>query len=166
MNPRVRGNVKRDGRKLSSAEQLLQRQNAVNMFFEEGYSKTDIALALGASRQNVCRWCDLYEEGGPDALQLGRRGRRPGEQAKLSWTQCGNVVTIIREKTPDQLRMPFVLWTAAAVRDLIQRKFKITFHIRTVRKYLKRWSSPKKVDMDRTDRSVSLGVFSAFGSVD
>jgi hypothetical protein len=28
------------------------------------------------------------------------------------------------------------------------------------------WSSPKKVDMDRTDRSVSLGVFSAFGSVD
>jgi hypothetical protein len=34
------------------------------MFFEEGYSKTDIALALGASRQNVCRWCDLYEEGG------------------------------------------------------------------------------------------------------
>ena len=59
--------MKRDGRKLSSAEQLLQRQNAVNMFFEEGYSKTDIALALGASRQNVCRWCDLYEEGGPEA---------------------------------------------------------------------------------------------------
>ena len=29
-----------------------------------------------------------------------------------------------------------------------------------------KWSSPKKVDMDRTDRSVSLGVFSAFGSVD
>ena len=118
--------MKRDGRKLSSAEQLLQRQNAVNMFFEEGYSKTDIALALGASRQNVCRWCDLYEEGGPEALQLGRRGRRPGEQAKLSWTQCGNIVTIIREKTPDQLRMPFVLWTAAAVRDLIHRKFVTT----------------------------------------
>ena len=137
--------MKRDSRKLSSAEQLLQRQNAVNMFFEEGYSKTDIALALGASRQNVCRWCDLYEEGGPDALQLGRRGRRPGEQAKLSWTQCGNIVTIIREKTPDQLRMPFVLWTAAAVRDLIQRKFKITFHIRTVRKYLKKWGfTPQK----------------------
>ena len=84
MNARVQHGVKRDGRKLSSAEQLLQRQNAVNMFFEEDYSKTDIALALGASRQNVCRWCDLYEKGGPEALELGRRGRRPGEQAKLS----------------------------------------------------------------------------------
>ena len=30
----------------------------------------------------------------------------------------------------------------------------------------KLWSSPKKVDMDRTDRSVSLGVFSEFESVD
>ena len=41
--------------------------------------------------------------------------------------------------------MPFVLWTAAAVRDLIQRKFKITFHIRTVRKYLKKWGfTPQK----------------------
>ena len=28
------------------------------------------------------------------------------------------------------------------------------------------WSSPKKVDTDRTDRSVSLGVFFEFGSVD
>ena len=28
------------------------------------------------------------------------------------------------------------------------------------------WNSPKKVDMDQTDRIVSLGVFSAFESVD
>ena len=59
--------MKRDGRKLSSEQQLLQRQNAVNMFFQEGYTKVDIALALGASRQNVSRWCNLYEEGGLEA---------------------------------------------------------------------------------------------------
>ncbi len=82
--------MKRDGRKLSSEQQLLQRQNAVNMFFQEGYTKVNIALALGASRQNVSRWCNLYEEGGLEALELGRRGRRPMEQAKLSWKQCGN----------------------------------------------------------------------------
>jgi transposase len=137
--------MKRDGRKLSSEQQLLQRQNAVNMFFQEGYTKTDIALALGASRQNVSRWCDLYAKGGMEALELGRRGRRPMEQAKLSWTQCGNIVRIIQDKTPDQIRMPFVLWTAAAVRDLISAKFNVTFHLRTVRKYLKKWGfSPQK----------------------
>jgi transposase len=137
--------MKRDGRKLSSEQQLLQRQNAVNMFFQEGYTKVDIALALGASRQNVSRWCNLYEEGGLEALELGRRGRRPMEQAKLSWNQCGNIVRIIQDNTPDQLRMPFVLWTAAAVRDLISTKFKVTFHLRTVRKYLKKWGfTPQK----------------------
>lgn len=137
--------MKRDGRKLSSAQQLLQRQNAVRMFFEEGLTKTQIAQLLGVSRPNVNKWCNLYEEGGEEALELGRRGRRPGEQAKLSWTQCGNIVSIIRDNTPDQIQMPFVLWTAAAVRDLIITKFGVTFHIRTVRKYLKKWGfTPQK----------------------
>lgn len=137
--------MKIDGRKLTSEQQLLQRRNAVNMFYEEGYTKTAIAQALGVSRQNVSRWCSLYAEGGEVALELGRRGRQPWEQAKLSWTQCGNIVNIIRDHTPDQILMPFVLWTAAAVRDLIYRKFKITLHIRTVRKHLAKWGfTPQK----------------------
>ncbi|MFT5407176.1 MAG: transposase [Verrucomicrobiales bacterium] len=70
-------------------------------FFQEGYTKVDIALALGASRQNVSRWCKLYEEGGMEALELGRRGRRPMGQAKLTWIQCGSIVRIIQDKIPD-----------------------------------------------------------------
>jgi transposase len=150
--------MKRDGRKLSSAEQLLQRQNAVNMFFEEGYTKTAIASALGASRNNVSRWCALYEAGGMEALGLGRRGRRPNEQAKLSWAQCGNIVRTIQDRTPDQLRMPFALWTAAAVRDLIHARFQVTLHIRTARKYLKKWGftpqKPVKKSWQQSDPAV------------
>jgi transposase len=150
--------MKRDGRKLSSAEQLLQRKNAVNMFFEEGYTKTAIAAALGASRNNVSRWCSLYEAGGMDALELGRRGRRPNEQAKLSWTQCGTIVRTIQDKTPDQLRLAFVLWAAAAVRDFIHTKFQVTFHIRTVRKYLRKWGftpqKPVKKSWQQSDPAV------------
>ena len=150
--------MKRDGRKLSSAEQLLQRRNAVNMFFEGGYTKTAIAAALGASRNNVSRWCALYEAGGMEALELGRRGRRPNEQAKLSCAQCGNIVRTIQDRTPDQLRMPFVLWTAAAVRDLIHARFQVTLHIRTARKYLKKWGftpqKPAKKSWQQSDPAV------------
>jgi hypothetical protein len=46
--------------------------------------------------------------------------------------------------------------------ELVQTNKGIIIALRS----LVNWSSPKKVDMDRTDRSVSLGVFSAFGSVD
>ncbi len=115
------------------------------MCFEQGYTKLEAALALGATRQNVGKWCRLYEEGGLEALQLGRRGRRPGEQTKLQGWQCGTIVKLISEKTPDQLKMPFVLWTAAAVRDLVFERFGIMLSLRTMRKYLKRWEfTPQK----------------------
>jgi len=115
------------------------------MCFEQGYTKLEVAMALGVTRQNVGRWCRLYDEGGVEALQLGQRGRRPGEQTKLQGWQCGTIVRLIEERTPDQLKMPFVLWTGAAVRDLVFEKFGIMLSLRTMRKYLKRWQfTPQK----------------------
>lgn len=121
------------------------RESAVRMVHEQGFSKLDAAQALGVTRQNVGKWCRLYDEGGYGALKLGRRGRRPEEQAMLKGWQCAVIVNLITDNTPDQLQMPFVLWTAAAVRDLISDKFDITFAVRTVRKYLKKWGfTPQK----------------------
>jgi transposase len=115
------------------------------MVHEQGFTKLEAALALGVTRQNVGRWCRLYEDGGYEALKLGRRGRRPEEQAKLQGWQCGVIVRLITDNTPDQLRMPFVLWTAVAVRDLISEKYDITLAVRTVRRYLQKWGfTPQK----------------------
>ena len=115
------------------------------MCFEQGFTKLQAAVALGVTRQNVGKWCRLYEDGGPDALKLGRRGRVSGEQAKLKGWQCAQIVKLITDKTPDQLRMPFVLWTAAAVRDLVIKKFSLALPLRTMRKYLAKWDfTPQK----------------------
>ena len=43
------------------------------------------------------------------------------------------------EKTPDQLKLAFALWTRQAVQELIQLRFSIRMPIRTVGEYLKRW---------------------------
>jgi len=137
--------VKRDARKLTSNEQYLIRETAVSMCFELGFTKLEAASALGVTRQNVARWCRLYDEGGLDALKLGRRGRNPGEQAKLQGWQCATIVKLITDKTPDQLRMPFVLWTAAAVRDLVSTMYEVVLPLRTMRKYLLNWDfTPQK----------------------
>lgn len=136
---------KRDGRKLTSAEQLLIRETAVIMCTQQGYTKLDTALALGVTRQNVGKWCRAYEEGGFEALKLGRRGRLKGQKTKLEGWQCATIARIISEKTPDQLKMPFVLWTAAAVRDLIYERLAIMLSLRAMRKYLMRWNfTPQK----------------------
>jgi transposase len=137
--------MKRDGRKLSSEEQYLIRESAVRMSCELGYSKLDVAEALGVTRQAVGQWIRLYEDGGWEALKLGRRGRRPGEQAKLSDSQCAIVIKLITDHTPDQLKLPFVLWTAPGVRDLIHERFGILLAVRTMRKYLQAWDfTPQK----------------------
>ena len=64
---------------------------------------------------------------------------------RLKGWQCAQIVKLITDKTPDQLRMPFVLWTAAAVRDLVITMFSVVLPRRTMRKYLSNWDfTPQK----------------------
>jgi transposase len=40
---------------------------------------------------------------------------------------------------PDQMKLPFALWTAQAVRELIHKKLGKTLGLSTMPLYLKRW---------------------------
>lgn len=52
---------------------------------------------------------------------------------------------LIADKTPDQLKMPYVLWTRAAVALLIEHHFGIRLPVRTMGLYLQRWGfTPQK----------------------
>lgn len=52
---------------------------------------------------------------------------------------------MIQDKTPDQLKMPYVLWTRKAVMEQIEQEAGIKMPIRTVGEYLKRWGfTPQK----------------------
>ena len=57
----------------------------------------------------------LYGEGGDAALDGKKRGRRPGEQKALKPRQEDKIRRLIPDKCPDQLRLPFALWTREAV---------------------------------------------------
>lgn len=128
-----------DARKLSSDQQKLLREKAVDMVFNGKITRRETARILEVSRSIVNQWCKAFEEGGYKALELGRRGRRPQEQQLLAPHQCARIVRIITDSTPDQQKMPFVLWERVAVRELIEQKFGITLALRTISDYLKRW---------------------------
>ena len=46
---------------------------------------------------------------------------------------------MICEKCPDQLSLPFALWTRGVIRELIRREFDIRLSIREVGEYVTWW---------------------------
>jgi transposase len=63
----------------------------------------------------------------------------------LTSEQEKEVQKLIQDKVPDQLKLPFALWTRIAVQQLIKRIYSIDMPIRTVGEYLNRWGfTPQK----------------------
>ena len=129
---------RRDARSLSEETLYELRGRAVD-FKREGYTYEEVAAMLKVSFSAVRKWWRLYREGGRAGLRLGQRGRRKGQCRRLSCEQERKVRVIITDKTPDQLKMPFALWTRKAVQELVERKFAMKMPIRTVGEYLRRW---------------------------
>ena len=132
-----------DARTLApSALHLLRRQ--VVQAVRGGLSQTEAARTFGASLRAVSKWRRLDREGGLRALTLKRRGRRPGE-GLLSGTRAARIRSLIVGKLPDQLKLPFYLWTRAAVASLVAREYGVAVSLVTVGRYLKTWGlSPQK----------------------
>jgi len=118
---------------------------AVAAVVEDGISYSEAARRYGVSASVVAKWVKALRALGEAAVVQQRRGRRAGEVAKLSPLQQVQIQRQIREKNPDQLQLPFALWTREAVRDLVARRFGVTLAIRTVGDYLRRWGfTPQK----------------------
>ena len=84
-----------------------------------------------------------YRDGGKRAVESKKRGVRTGK--KINGKQAAEVRHLIKDKMPDQLKLPFGLWTRAAVQQLILDRYEITLSRWQVGRYLKDWGyTPQK----------------------
>ncbi len=131
-----------DARSLPAAAQADLRRKAVNAV-RNGMTQVEAGRVFGVTRQAVAGWLRNYEEGGAKALRPRRRGRPRG--SRLEPWQAAQISRLVICKTPDQLRLPFFLWTREAVRDLIELRCGISLSVWTVGRYLARWGfTPQK----------------------
>jgi transposase len=126
----------KDARFLPPVVQQEIRHQAIKMFLE-GFSQVHISTTLGVSTRSIYNWIKAYNNNGEKALEIDNRGRPKGIQLK-PW-QSAQIVKLIRNYCPDQLSMPFYLWTRESVSALIQNKFKISLSKWTVGRYLAKW---------------------------
>jgi transposase len=127
-----------DMRKLAPAAQEERRRQVVGLR-QSGMSYTAIAAQVGLSPTGVFDICKRFAARGAKGLVSGKRGRRPDEQRLLDPGREVEVRRLICRHTPDELGLPFALWSRAAVRDLILRHCGVRLAVRTTGKYLARW---------------------------
>ena len=132
-----------DGRKLSPQAQQGLRRRVVHAILQQGMTQTDASRLFGVGRTSIYYWLAAHQKGGYAALKAHKRG--PQRQSRLAGHQAATIVRLISDRCPDQLKLPFALWTRDAVRQLIKKRFGICVSVWTAGRYLKRWGfTPQK----------------------
>ena len=73
---------------------------------------------FGGSRTSIDTWLAKVARGNTTSLRAKKkRGLLAG--ARLPAPQAATIVKQIADRTPDQIKLPIVLWTREAVHDLI-----------------------------------------------
>jgi transposase len=128
---------------LSPQAQDAIRKRVVHAVMEEKMKHAQAGRVFGLARGTVSRLVSMYRKGGEEGLRVLQRGRPP--QGKLKGHQAATLVRLITDRHPEQLKLPFVLWTREAVRQLIFRRYSIRYSRTQVGRYLARWGfTPQK----------------------
>jgi transposase len=103
----------------------------------------------GMSRHAANRAWQLYKLSGWRALETKRTGRPVGSGHLLTQAQQEETQRLISDKMPDQLKLPFALWTRKAVGQLIRERYGVELAVRTMTEYMDRWGYTSQKPMHR-----------------
>lgn len=147
-------------RRSSKPEVLYELRSRAVALKQQGKTHVQIARILDIGESTSRLYWSLYNKGGNKALELGRRGRPLGKKRRLTGRQERAIQAAITDKTPDQLKMPFALWTREAVGELILQRYQVRLPVRTLGEYLRRWGftpqKPKRRDYEQQPEAVRI----------
>src|SRR6056297_64320 len=122
-----------DGRKIGPKAMEEIRIRAVQRV-QDGESPEVVIKALGFTRACIYNWLARYRGGGWDALKSGKQSGRP---SKLAGSHIAWIYSTVKDKDPQQLKLPFALWTCSMVADVIKKKFGIKLSLSSVSRLLR-----------------------------
>jgi transposase len=129
----------RDFRSIGRAAQEELRRRALYLVEQTGMTQAAAAQVVGVQRQTVNTWLQRYRDQGEAGVLDARRVSPRRGKGHLTTGEARQVRDWIVERTPDQLELPFALWTSRAVRELIERRLAKRLGLSTVQLYLQRW---------------------------
>ena len=127
-----------DYRKVESTSVYELKKVALRLR-RKGKKVKEICEVTGLSDKTVRMTFAAYDDGGIDAIKPKKRGRKTGEKRTLTPDQEKEIILLLVDKNPMQLKLKGCMWNQDNIRDLIKSKYGITMPIRTVGEYLNRW---------------------------
>jgi transposase len=136
--------IKKSMRNTPAAAQSELRDRIL-LALESGMSQADAARNFGVADRSIRRWVVNTRVHHSAQYVQGPRGRPAGVGAKIDAKQALKVKKAVIGKLPDQLKLPFYLWTRQAVGMLIERHTGVKVSLATVGNYLSAWGlTPQK----------------------
>ncbi|MCL1885795.1 MAG: IS630 family transposase, partial [Dehalococcoidia bacterium] len=129
---------KTDLRKLNNDELYTVRKQVVRLK-KMRFIGSAIEEMTGVNRYAISRIWSTYQKGSIEALKPQISGRKQGDGMLLSPVQEKEVKRIIIDRTPEQYKMRFMLWTRQAISGLAKQLYGIDLSLRCVTNYMKRW---------------------------
>lgn len=109
-----------DARKLSPEAQDALRERVIQAIEAEDLSISAAARTFGVHRSTVSEWWNRYRRLGSASLVSKKRGAKP--KPLLTPDQDHRLLTVLREKTPEELGLGEALWTRDAVAEWAARE--------------------------------------------
>ena len=132
----------KDAHHMSASAQEALRYRVVNAI-ENGMSKSEASRVFQVSRTAIHNWTKARATEGSKALKAKKRG--PRSSSRLLPHQAATAVRLMELQCPDQLGLPFYLWTREAVQQFLAERFELSVSVWTVGRYLKKWNfTPQK----------------------
>lgn len=135
--------MKQDARSWAGEAQENVRCQAVKAVLA-GMPQVKAAETFGVTRQAVGKWMVAHRRGGLRALKARAKGR-PRTGGAMTPAMARPIIQAITDRCPDQMKLPFALWTRAAVGQLIRRRYGLSLSVSTMGRMLRRWGfTPQK----------------------
>ncbi len=145
-------------RRRASSEARAQLRSQVLALRAEGKTFIEISAVTGYARTYCVTLAGKLEKRPELAAVVNRGGRPKGDGRHLTSRQEAQAFRWVCGRYPEQLRLPFALWTRRAVQALFRSRFDVAMPIRTVGLYLERWGltpqRPARRAYERNDGAV------------
>ena len=122
-----------DGRKLDHHALQVMRQQAIKAV-REGQPVANVAAVFGLNISTVFRWIAKFADGGQNALLAKPI---PGRPPKISAEEMRWIAQAVKDKTPQQFKFEFGLWTLSLLRELINHELGKSLSLESVRRVMK-----------------------------